>query len=168
MKVIPFLLFHFLRPALPPLSKSPFRLICADASRLQSCSVSSAAVQHNLQSPPPAAAGARSPAVRPPAQPHTAGRPTPQRRMKNTFARPLSWTCNPVPATLATAIVPRRRQKPVRRQFKAALRGKLCTEAGCGTAARAAKTRDKPPSPAVRILLLPRSLNRKYAPGGTI
>ena len=43
-----------------------------------------------------AAAGARPPAVRPTAQPYTAGRPTPQRRMKNTFARPSNW--NPAPA----------------------------------------------------------------------
>ena len=43
-----------------------------------------------------AAAGARPPAVRPPAQPYTAGMPTPQRRMKNTFARPSNW--NPAPA----------------------------------------------------------------------
>ena len=44
-----------------------------------------------------AAAGARPPTVRTPAQPYTAGRPTPQWRMKNTFARPSSWTCNPAP-----------------------------------------------------------------------
>ena len=60
MEVIPFLLSFrelnlsfpvlILRPALLPLSKSLFCLICADALRLQSCSVSSAAVQHNLQS----------------------------------------------------------------------------------------------------------------------
>ena len=43
-----------------------------------------------------AAAGARPPAVRPPAQLYTAGMPTPQRRMKNTFARPSNW--NPAPA----------------------------------------------------------------------
>ena len=43
-----------------------------------------------------AAAGARPPTVRPPAQPYTAGMPTPQRRMKNTFARPSNW--NPAPA----------------------------------------------------------------------
>jgi len=53
---------------------------------------------------PTAVAGARSPAVRPPAQPYTADRPIPQRRLKNTFARPLSWTSNPVPATLAAAL----------------------------------------------------------------
>ena len=66
---------------------------------------------------PTAVAGAWSPAVRPPAQPYTADRPTPQRRLINTFVRPVSWTSNPVPATLAAAIAPHRRQKPVRHQF---------------------------------------------------
>ena len=40
--------------------------------------------------------GARPPTVGATAQPYTAGMPTPQRRMKNTFARPSNW--NPAPA----------------------------------------------------------------------
>ena len=86
-------------------------LICADALRLQSCSVSSAAVQHNLQSTPPCRCRSSASGSKTSRTALYFRRPTPQRRMKNTFVRSLSWTCNPVPATLAAAIVPRRREK---------------------------------------------------------
>ena len=90
---------------------------CHIASLLQSCSVIRTPFDRICNPHHAAAAGARPPAVRTTARPYTAGRPTPQRRMKNTFARPSSWTCNPAPCCLAVAIAPHRREKSARRQF---------------------------------------------------